>query len=76
MKIWLRYLAVKNCSWVPQNYTAVCSAMRYIVDPPKSPMEQKAKHPLVSPFLRGTEGGSKRGTFIYCILLQRKALYP
>jgi len=20
MKIWLRYLAVKNCSWVPQNY--------------------------------------------------------
>jgi len=24
-----------------------------------SPMEQKAKHPLVSPFLRGTEGGSK-----------------
>jgi hypothetical protein len=25
-------------------------------------MEQKAKHPLVSPFLRGTEGGSNRGT--------------
>jgi len=25
-------------------------------------MEQKAKHPLVSPFWRGTEGGSKRGT--------------
>ncbi|MFP4123873.1 MAG: WD40 repeat domain-containing protein [Coleofasciculus sp.] len=25
-------------------------------------MEQKAKHPLVSPFLRGTEGGSTRGT--------------
>jgi len=26
-----------------------------------SPMEQKAKHPLASPFLRGTEGGSKGG---------------
>ena len=49
--------------------------MRYIFDPPKSPMEQKAKHPLVSPFLRGTEGGSKRGTLIYCTLLQRFALY-
>jgi len=31
------------------DYTAVCSAMRYIVDPPKSPMEPKAKHPLASP---------------------------
>ncbi|WP_446417657.1 hypothetical protein, partial [Coleofasciculus sp.] len=40
--------------------TAVCSAMRYIVDPPKSPVQKKrsilwlphakkAKHPLVSP---------------------------
>jgi len=26
------------------------------------PMEQKAKQHLVSPFLRGTEGGSKGGT--------------
>jgi len=34
--------------------TAVCSAMRYIVDPPKSPL--------------------KRGTLIYCTLLQRKKL--
>jgi len=31
-----------------------CSAMRYIVDPPKSPL--------------------KRGTLIYCTLLQHKAL--
>jgi len=35
--------------------TAVCSAMRYIVDPPKSPL--------------------KRGTLLYCTLLQRKELY-
>jgi hypothetical protein len=27
-----------------------------------SSMEPKAKQHLVSPFLRGTEGGSKRGT--------------
>ncbi|MFW5664337.1 MAG: hypothetical protein ACOC2Z_02105 [Coleofasciculus sp.] len=30
--------------------------------PLASPMEQKAKQHLVSPFLRGTEGGSKRGS--------------
>jgi len=42
-------------------------------DPPKSPMEQKAKHPLVSPFLRGTEGGSKRGALTP---LKRETLTP
>ena len=36
--------------------TAVCSAMRYIVDPPKSPL--------------------KRGTLIYCTLLQNKRCIP
>jgi len=44
-------LADQGLIW---EYTAVCSAMRYIVDPPKSPL--------------------KRGTLIYCTLLQRKAL--
>ena len=43
----------KNLLW--REITAVCSAMRYIVDPPKSPL--------------------KRGTLIYCTLLQRFALY-
>ncbi|MFP4124348.1 MAG: hypothetical protein ACLFWI_25795 [Coleofasciculus sp.] len=30
-------------------HTAVCSTMRYIVDPPRIPHGKKAKHPLASP---------------------------